>query len=82
MLGWQDLTRARCCSPAKAAGEKFRVYGPVARSETDEGPPPRRFATLRRGILRVACRAEAHASARASRERRMVDQTGIEPVTS
>src|SRR4051812_19211321 len=36
-----------------------------APSQTREGPPPRRCATLRRGILRMARRAEAHASASA-----------------
>ena len=37
---------------------------------------------LRRDSLRVACRAVAHATAFNSRERRLVDQTGVEPVTS
>ena len=36
--------------------------------------PPSRLTPLRRGILRVARRAEAHASAFDSRERRMVAQ--------
>jgi hypothetical protein len=40
------------------------VYRAVARLQTESGPPPRRFATLRRGILRL------------HHERRMVDQTG------
>ena len=39
-------------------------------------------ARLRRDTLRVACRAVAHATAFDSRERRLVDQTGVEPVTS
>jgi hypothetical protein len=30
-----------------------RVYRAGARSEAVSGPPPRRFATLRRGILRL-----------------------------
>ena len=72
MLGWQDLTRARCCSPAKAAGEKFRVYGPVARSGQDQARLRVRTNLRRYGAASFAC----------FYERRMVDQTGIEPVTS
>ena len=49
------------------------VYRAEARSQGKKGrrPPLRRLATLRRGILRPCIH-----------ERRMVDLTGIEPVTS